>query len=113
MPAVVRDAPAGAPASRLKDSVFAGASGSVAVAVNDSNAPSSTILSPIAASTGAWLTSFTVIMMASKSDSAGVPSSVTRTVTGYGPGPCASVGVQVKTPAVVMDAPAGAPASRP
>ena len=53
-------APAGAPASREKVSVLGGRSTSVAVAVNDSSAPSSTLLSPMGASTGASLTAVTV-----------------------------------------------------
>ena len=45
--------PAGEPASRLKVSVLAGTSASVAVAVNVSVSPSSIVWSPIAARTGA------------------------------------------------------------
>src|SRR4051794_2296668 len=64
-------------------------------------------------SVGAWLTSLTVTVKDRAADSAGVPLSVTRTVIGYEPGPCASVGVQEKAPVVaLMLAPAGAPASR-
>jgi hypothetical protein len=44
--------------------------------------------------------------------SSGVPLSVTRTVNLLVEGPCASVGVQEKTPSAVMAAPAGAPGSR-
>ena len=75
------EAPAGAPASRLNVFVLAGRSASVAVAVNVSRLPSLTDLLPIAASTGATLTSLTVMLIVSKSLSAGEPLSVTRTVT--------------------------------
>ena len=74
-------APSGAPASRLNVSTFAGVSGSLAVAMNESVSPSSTDWFPIGASTGDSLTSFTVIPIVSKSSSDGVPSSATRTVT--------------------------------
>src|SRR5438046_9283444 len=64
----------------------------------------------MAASTGATLTSFTVMVMVSSSKRLGEPLSVTRTVTVKLPGPWASVGVQVKTTVVGwMLAPAGAP----
>ena len=53
-------APAGAPASRLKLSVLAGSSGSLAVAVKLSVSPSATKRLPIAASTGGWFTSLAV-----------------------------------------------------
>ena len=56
-----------APASRLKDRVLAGRSPSVAAAVNVSKLPSLTFLLPIAASTGAWFTSPTVMLKVSKS----------------------------------------------
>ena len=62
-------------------SAFAGMSVSVAVAVNVSSVCSSTLWLPIAASTGATFTSLTVIVIVSASSRAGVPSSVTRTVT--------------------------------
>src|SRR5258708_16892188 len=64
----------------------------------------------MAASTGATLTSFTVMVIVFSSKRLGEPLSVTRTVTGKLPGPWASVGVQVKAPvAGSMLAPAGAP----
>ena len=85
-------------ASRLNVSSLAGSSISVASAVKLSSAPSSTIRLPIAASTGASLTSLTVIVIVSASDSTGVPSSVTVTVAVNVPGPCTSVGVQLNTP---------------
>ena len=65
-----------------------------------SRLPSLTVLLPIAASTGATLTSLTVIVKVSKSVSAG------RAVVGDRDGdvvrarPWASVGVQLKTPVV-------------
>ena len=74
-------APAGAPASRLKVNVLAGRSASVAVAVKVSGVSSSTVLLPIAASTGAWLTSLTCDADGLEVASAGVPLSVTRMVT--------------------------------
>ncbi len=104
--------PVGAPASREKVTVFAGTSASVAVAVNASADPSLTVLFPIAVSVGATFTSFTVAVIASKSDIAGVPLSVARIVMGKLPGPCASVGVQEKAPVrALIVAPDGAPAS--
>ena len=74
---------ASAAASRLYVSVWAGRSWSVAVAVNASVACSSTVLSPIAPSTGATFTSLTVIVIVSASVRfAGfVPLSVTVIVT--------------------------------
>ncbi len=98
-----------APESRLKERLFAGKSASVAEAVKVSRLPSSTLLLPIVASSGAWLISPTVMLMVSKSSRPGVPSSVTRTVTECTAGPCVSVGVQLNCPVVgSMVAPAGA-----
>jgi hypothetical protein len=85
---------------------LAGRSESDVEAVKVSAVSSSTLLLPMAARTGAALTSLTVMAIVSVSVSA---PSLTTTVTGYVPGPCASVGVQVKWPPDVMDAPAGAP----
>ena len=62
--------------------MFAGTSASVAVAVNATAPPTVVALSPIAAKTGATLTSLTAIEIASKSSIAGLPLSVTRIVTG-------------------------------
>src|SRR5437867_3297102 len=65
-------------------------------------------------STGAVLTSLTVTVMLTVCVSLilGRPLSVTRTVSEYVPGPCASLGVQEKMPlAALMLAPAGAPGS--
>src|SRR6185503_17850096 len=52
----------------------------------------------------------TVTWISSESLRLPVPLSVTMTVIGYVPGPCASVGVQVNAPPAVIAAPAGAPA---
>ena len=73
-------APAGAPA-RLNVNALAGASESLAVAVKVNWLPSFTDWSPMRASTGAALISPTVIVIVSKASRAGLPSSVTRTVT--------------------------------
>src|SRR5262249_7086231 len=73
--------PAGAPGSRLNVKVFAGTSGSVAVAVNDSVLPSLIVWLTIAASEGAEFTSLTTTLKVFVSLSGGEPLSVTRTVT--------------------------------
>jgi len=81
----------------------------VAVAVKVSRANSATDLSPISANTGATLTSFTVTVICSSSQSTGEPLSQTLTLKVYSPGPWASVGVQLKRPLVeLIDAPVGA-----
>ena len=76
------------------------ASGSVAVAVNVKSDSSFTVRSPMVVSTGHVFapTSVTEIVMSSKSVQAGSPLSVTRTVTGYVPGPCSAEGVKLNTP---------------
>ena len=104
-------APLGAPASSVKVNVCAGVFASVAVAAKVRSEPSLTDLLPMAARTGAMLGSVTMIWIVSESFSAGAPLSVTRIVTLFVPGPCAGVGVQVKTPAALTLAPLGAPAS--
>src|SRR5439155_634889 len=105
-------APAGAPASSEKVRVLAGTSASVAVAVKATSTPTVPALSPIAARTGATLTSFTVTEIVSESPRFGVPSSVTRTVMEWLPGPSASAGVQLNAPVeALIEAPTGAPAS--
>src|SRR3990170_5763947 len=86
-------------------------SASVAVAVNVTGLPAVPDLLPIGASNGATFTSLTVTWIVSVSNSDPVPLSVTRTVIGNEPGPCASVGVQVNAPPAVIAAPAGAPES--
>src|SRR5204863_174172 len=105
-------APAGAPASSEKVSVFAGTSESVAEAVKVTGVPTVPVLFPIVASTGAEFTSFTVIVIAAEPLSTGDPLSVATMVTGYVPGPCASVGVQLKAPVpapIVAPVAAGVP----
>src|SRR6185295_13826490 len=105
-------APAGAPASSEKVKVFAGTSASVAVAVKVTATPTVPDLLPIAANTGATFTSVTVIVIAVLPLNAGVPLSVAVIVTGYVPGPCASVGVQLKAPVpapIVAPVAAGVP----
>src|SRR5204863_5445736 len=105
-------APGGEPESSEKQSVLGGISASVAVAVRARVDPAVTVLLPIGVRTGAWFTSFTVTVNVSKSLWGGLPLSVTRTVIGRLPGPCASDGVQLNAPVdAPMVAPAGAPAS--
>src|SRR5262245_19368001 len=100
-------APAGAP-SREKVNVWAGMSGSVAVAVNVSRLASSTVVrAGTAERVGATLTSLTVMVIAA---SVLASPSDTRTEKLYDPGPWTSVGVQVKTP---VDAPIAAPLGAP
>ena len=106
-------APLGAPASRDQESVFAGRSASVAVTVKLSGANSWTVRLPGLTTSGGSLPSLTVTVIVSKSLRVGLPLSVTRTVMGKLPGPCASVGVHANAPvAPLIVAPAGAPASR-
>src|SRR4051812_23910240 len=106
-------APAGAPAANVNGNACAGRSGSVADAVKESNVASLTALLPIGFSTGSRLTSVTMTMNVVVSLWFGAPSSVTRMVIRLVLGPCASEGVHVKRPLVwLMEAPAGAPASR-
>ena len=57
--------------------------------------PGAPVLLPIAASTGAWLTAVTVMVIVSESFSGGVPLSATTTVTVKVP---EVVGVQLKAP---------------
>src|SRR5439155_12953411 len=105
-------APAGAPAANDHVIVFAGTSPSVAVAVKVTGATSVIVLLPSDARTGAWFTSFTVIVIAAVPFIAGLPLSVATMVTGYTPGPCASVGVQLKAPVaapIVAPVAAGVP----
>ena len=73
---------------------------------------SSSVVAESFCAIGATLTSFTVICIVSESSSVGVPSSVTRIVTGNTPGPSDSVGVHENTPVLgSIVASAGAPAS--
>src|SRR6267378_2505343 len=104
--------PTGAPGSSENVSVLAGMSVSVAVAVKVNVANSFPDLLPIAASTGAEFTSFTAIEKAAEPLSTGLPLSVAVTVTGYVPGPCASVGTQLNAPVealIVAPVAAGVP----
>ena len=78
-------------------------SGSVADAVNVSGLPSSTLCAPITANNGGRFTSFTVIVMVSKSSRLGTPSSVTRTVTVWSPGDVPPEGVQLNSPVLGSD----------
>ena len=66
---------------KCRVSALPAASLSLALAVKLSVAPSSTLWSPIAFSTGALLTSFTVTVNVSLSVSVPLPESVTVTVT--------------------------------
>ena len=81
-PPAVIDAPAGtdpAPSSNENVNEFAGASASEAVAVNDTNTPSSPDWGPTGSNAGATFTSLTVTVIVSRSSRFGVPSSVTTT----------------------------------
>src|SRR5205823_5317896 len=105
-------APGGGP-TRLKVSVLAGRSGSLAVAVTVMSVSSLLVRLLIGFSTGGEFTSLTTTVNVLASLSGGVPLSVTRTVSMLVEGPCASVGVQVNAPlAELIAAPAGAPGSR-
>src|SRR5688572_25044824 len=73
---------------------------------------SATVIGEAAANDGAVFTSLTATENVRVANCAAAPLSVTRTVTVYWPGPCASVGVHVKTPVVgLMTAPGGATVS--
>jgi hypothetical protein len=88
-------APVGAP-TRENVSVWIGVSLSVAVAVNVYGANSGTVaVGGTPARTGAAFASVTVMLIGA---SAFATPSLTRTVNGYEPGPCASVGVQLNAP---------------
>src|SRR5207253_1046133 len=79
----------------------------VAVAGKDSRVSSSTAWLPMAASTGAWLVSWTVTVISSSSLAAGVKLALTRPLTFPTRRSSDLVGVQVKAPPVVMAAPLG------
>src|SRR5574338_1704334 len=96
------------PSSSVNVSDCGGRSASVAVAVNVISVSSFPDCGGIVSSTGDDFTSLTVTVIVSLSDNAPVPSSVTRIVIGYVPGPWSSVGVQLKSPPEVMEAPVGA-----
>ncbi len=87
---------------------MAGTSLSLPTAVKLSTWPAVTVCAAIGSSVGAWFTSPTVTVIVSRSLNEGLPLSVTTTSKVNGPGPCASVGVQVNAPVVgLMLAPAG------
>ena len=91
-------APAGAPGSKLKVRILVGMSGSVAEFVTLNSIPGKAAWSAIDANTGGLFTSSTTTVKRTKSLSGGAPSSVTLTRITFVLGPCASDGVQVKTP---------------
>src|SRR5439155_1767456 len=100
---------AGVPSVSDQVIVLAGMSESVAVTVKARFASSFVVLLPGFVTTGAEFTSFTVTVIVSKSLSAGLPLSVTRTVPGNVP---LDEGVQLKAPdEAPIVAPEGAPAS--
>src|SRR5207244_3923226 len=105
-------APAGA-LIKLNDIALAGTSGSLAVIASVNRLPSGMVCGARVANTGALFTSFTTTVKVFKSLRLGTPLSVTRTVTGFVLGPCASLAVHVNTPVLgLMLAPAGAPGSK-
>src|SRR5207247_1085053 len=107
------EAPAGAPASRLKVNVWAGRSESAATAVKVRRLLSAMDLFPIEARTGGTFTSVTTIVKVSETLKGGTPLSVTRMVIRLVLGPWASVGCQTKSPVAESNpTPAGAPGSR-
>src|SRR5438876_341413 len=89
--------PAGAE-TRLKVRLLTGRSVSLAELVTTNVLSFLIVWSATAASTGALFTSFTITVKLLLSLRAGVPLSVTLTVIRIVLGPCASVGVQVRTP---------------
>src|SRR5436190_21841308 len=90
-------APVGAAVSE-KVSLFVGISESLADAVKVRGESSTIDWLTIAVRAGAVFDSATVRLKVFVVLKAGVPLSLTETVTGYFPGPCSSVGVQVRTP---------------
>jgi len=97
---IVAPVAAGVPSVNDHVIVFAGTSVSTAVTVNVNVEPASAVRLPGLVTSGAELTSFTVTVIASESVAWHAALSVTRTVIGYIPGPCASVGLQLKAPVV-------------
>ena len=98
--------------TRLKVSVLAGRSRSVAVLVTTSAASPWIILYVSTVSTGARFSSLTTTVKLLVALSAGVPLSVTLTVIVFVLGPCASVGVQVSSPVVGSTATPDGPLTR-
>ncbi|MCU0770204.1 MAG: hypothetical protein MUE94_00340 [Verrucomicrobia bacterium] len=104
---VFRFTPVGA-ATRLKRSVLAGRSGSVARFVTVRVVNSSTVCGGGTVSVGTRFTSFTTTVNCCVALRPGVPVSVTSTVITLVDGPCASEGVQANRPELVwIAAPAG------
>src|SRR5436190_716682 len=109
---IVAPVAAGVPSVSDQVIVFAGTSPSVAVTVKVNAANSFVVLLPGFVTTGAEFTSFTVIVIGAALCAAVASPSLGATVTGYAPGPCASVGVQLKAPVeelIVAPVAAGAP----
>ena len=90
--------PVGAPAPRLKVRIWAGRSGSFTTLLTVSNCPAATVLLPIGEKIGGEFTSLTMIVKRCVALKLGVPLSKTRTRTLLLLGPCASLGVQLKSP---------------
>src|SRR6266478_997652 len=105
-------APEGALVPRLKVRVLVGRSPSLAELVRTSVLPAWIVRSATWASTGALLTSLTKILNDLELLMGGEPLSVTLIVQSYKPGPCASVGIQLKTPLVAFMLAPGGPKSR-
>src|ERR1043166_946567 len=101
-PAVEMPAATGAPGSRVKVNMFVGTSMSVANAVKLTVSPTYTARFEMAASIGAVFTSFTITVNVCVAESDGEPLSITRKEIVFVPGPCASVGVHVMTPVLVL-----------
>src|SRR5437660_6089472 len=93
-----RLAPVGAPGPRVKVRICAGKSGSLTTLLVVSNCPAATVLLPMGESTGAEFTSLTMIVKRCVALKLGVPLSKTRTKMLLLLGPCASLGVQLKSP---------------
>src|SRR5204862_1451595 len=109
---IVAPVAAGVPSVSDQVIVLAGMSESVAVTVKARFANSFVVLLPGFVTTGAEFTSLTVIVIAAEPLCTGAPLSVATMVTGYVPGPCASVGVQEKAPVpapIVAPVAAGVP----
>ena len=92
--------------------LLAGISLSVAVLITVSVVRAEMVRSVCAGRIGALFTSLTVTVKLLVALKGGVPLSVTTVLTVLVLGPCASVGVHVITPAVLMAAPGGALTSR-
>ena len=105
-PPAVIEAPAGTapevPGARVKVSVSP-ASGSLAVAVKASSEPVSAVLSPTGSSTGAELAALTVTSIVSQSESSPSETHTSKVAVPI----WVVLGVQVKAPPAVIEAPAG------